>query len=89
MALMDIVKQRKSVRKYLETPIPREHLIQCIEAARLSPSADNNMRLFGLLFLKFSRDDETQADELGLRYMERENYAPLKRRHGSSFPSRA
>jgi nitroreductase len=41
MALMDIVKQRKSVRKYLETPIPREHLIQCIEAARLSPSADN------------------------------------------------
>jgi predicted Zn-dependent protease len=30
----------------------------------------------GLLFLKFSRDDETQADELGLRYMGRENYDP-------------
>jgi predicted Zn-dependent protease len=28
----------------------------------------------GLMFLKFSRDDETQADELGLRYMGRENY---------------
>jgi len=41
MALMDIVKQRKSVRKYLENPIPREHIIQCIEAARLAPSADN------------------------------------------------
>jgi predicted Zn-dependent protease len=30
----------------------------------------------GLLFLKFSRDDELQADELGLRYMGREGYDP-------------
>src|SRR4029079_9031364 len=28
----------------------------------------------GLVFLKFSRDDERQADELGLRYMRGENY---------------
>ena len=28
----------------------------------------------GLLFLKFGRDDERQADELGLRYMRRTNY---------------
>ncbi len=28
----------------------------------------------GLLFLKYSRDDERQADELGLRYMERREY---------------
>ncbi len=30
----------------------------------------------GLLFLKFSRDDEKQADELGLRYMVRTNDDP-------------
>ncbi len=30
----------------------------------------------GLLFLKFSRGDETQADELGLRYMYRAGYDP-------------
>lgn len=30
----------------------------------------------GLLFLKFSRDDERQADDLGLRYMVRAGYAP-------------
>lgn len=30
----------------------------------------------GLLFLKYSRDDETQADELGLRYLTREHYDP-------------
>jgi len=30
----------------------------------------------GLLFLKFSRDDESQADQLGLRYMRRAGYDP-------------
>jgi predicted Zn-dependent protease len=30
----------------------------------------------GLLFLKFGRDDENQADELGLRYMTRVDYDP-------------
>jgi predicted Zn-dependent protease len=30
----------------------------------------------GLMFLKFGRDDETQADELGLRYMTRRSYDP-------------
>ncbi len=29
-----------------------------------------------VLFLKFSRDDEAQADELGFRYMRRANYDP-------------
>ena len=30
----------------------------------------------GLMYLKFSRDDELQADELGLRYMGRDGYDP-------------
>jgi len=30
----------------------------------------------GLLFLKFSRDDERQADDLGLRYISRTGYPP-------------
>jgi predicted Zn-dependent protease len=30
----------------------------------------------GILFLKYSRDDETQADDLGFRYMTAQNYAP-------------
>jgi predicted Zn-dependent protease len=32
----------------------------------------------GLLFLKFSRDDETQADELGFRYMTTGGYSPTE-----------
>jgi predicted Zn-dependent protease len=30
----------------------------------------------GILYLKFSRDDESQADQLGLRYMRRADYDP-------------
>jgi predicted Zn-dependent protease len=30
----------------------------------------------GLLFLQYSRDDEREADDLGLRYMTREGFAP-------------
>jgi predicted Zn-dependent protease len=30
----------------------------------------------GLLFLKFGRDDENEADDLGLRYMTRQDYDP-------------
>jgi len=41
MELMDIIKARKSVRKYRQEPIPREDIIKCIEAARLAPSAEN------------------------------------------------
>ncbi|RMH21687.1 MAG: peptidase M48 [Acidobacteria bacterium] len=32
----------------------------------------------GLLFLKFGRDDESQADELGVRYMIRTGYPPIE-----------
>ena len=32
----------------------------------------------GLLFLKFGRDDETQADDLGFRYMSNAGYSPTE-----------
>ncbi len=41
MALMEIIERRKSVRKYAPRHIERKKIIQCIEAARLAPSADN------------------------------------------------
>jgi predicted Zn-dependent protease len=48
--------------------------------------ADEELRQFGgvaeaglgLLFLKFSRDDERQADDLGLRYLVRAGYEPAE-----------
>ncbi len=41
MELMDVIRQRKSVRKYTDKPIEREWIEECVEAARLAPSADN------------------------------------------------
>lgn len=41
MTLMDIIKGRYSVRRYLDKPVEREKLTLCLEAARLAPSACN------------------------------------------------
>ncbi len=41
MALMDLMQKRRSIRKYLPKPVPREDLLRCVEAARLAPSACN------------------------------------------------
>ncbi|MEA3504828.1 MAG: nitroreductase family protein [Bacteroidota bacterium] len=38
---LDLVKKRQSNRKYTEQPVEKEKLLQCVEAARLAPSAHN------------------------------------------------
>jgi len=42
MTFLDLVKKRKSVRKYAAKPVPREIISRCIEAARFAPSACNS-----------------------------------------------
>ena len=42
MSFLDLAKKRYSVRNYKDTPIPREKIDRCIEAARLAPSACNS-----------------------------------------------
>jgi len=37
----ELVSSRRSVRKYLDKKISREMILQCLEAARLAPSAEN------------------------------------------------
>ncbi len=39
--LLDLINKRRSVRNYLNRPVPKEDLLKCIEAARLAPSACN------------------------------------------------
>ncbi len=39
--LMEIIKKRRSVRKYLKKDVPDETIKEIIEAARLAPSAKN------------------------------------------------
>jgi len=37
----ELVRNRRSVRRYLERPVEREKVLACLEAARLAPSAEN------------------------------------------------
>ena len=41
MAVLDVIKTRKSIRKYKDTPVEAEKLTNVLEAARLAPSARN------------------------------------------------
>jgi nitroreductase len=39
---LDLVRRRQSTRRYAPRPVPRETIDQCLEAARLAPSACNS-----------------------------------------------
>ncbi len=54
MKVMDAIKKRRSARKYLNKPVEREKIMECLEAARLAPSACNAQPW------KFIVTDETQ-----------------------------
>ncbi|MBM4104291.1 MAG: hypothetical protein FJ263_09645 [Planctomycetes bacterium] len=42
LSFLELVKKRYSVRNYKDSPVPKEMLNRCIEAARLAPSACNS-----------------------------------------------
>ena len=42
MALIDILKRRKSVRDFIDNPVEREKIMLCLESARIAPSACNS-----------------------------------------------
>ena len=42
MDVFEAVKTRRSIRKYLDKPVEKDKLLKVLEAARLSPSANNN-----------------------------------------------
>lgn len=41
MEFNDIINNRRSIRSYKNTPVPREKILKILEAARLAPSASN------------------------------------------------
>ena len=42
MEFLELVKLRQSVRSYDASPVEREKIMRCVEAARLAPSASNS-----------------------------------------------
>ncbi len=49
-----------------------------IASATVAKYAGTASQALGILYLKYSRDDESQADQLGLRYMTRANFDPRR-----------
>jgi len=41
MEVFEVIRKRRSIRRYKQESIPREHLEKILEAARLAPSAGN------------------------------------------------
>src|SRR5208283_1789520 len=41
MELKEVIKKRKSIRDYIDTPVPEDKLLRVLEAARLAPSGSN------------------------------------------------
>ncbi len=42
MEFSELIQKRQSDRKYAPKPVAREHILKCLEAARLAPSACNS-----------------------------------------------
>jgi len=42
MSVLDVIKSRKSIRRYKEDPIPEDVFLRVLEAARLAPSGKNS-----------------------------------------------
>lgn len=42
MEFSELVQKRQSDRKYAPKPVAREHIVKCLEAARMAPSACNS-----------------------------------------------
>ncbi len=41
VSLDDLIRSRRSIRRFLPDPVEREKILACVEAARLAPSAEN------------------------------------------------
>ena len=59
MNFLELVKKRRSVRRYSKGKVPREVIDRCLEAARLAPSACNAQPWYFIAV-----DDEKLKNEL-------------------------
>ncbi|MCP2596330.1 nitroreductase family protein [Candidatus Aminicenantes bacterium AC-708-M15] len=39
--LQELIRNRRSIRRFIDKPVEREKILTCLEAARLAPSAEN------------------------------------------------
>lgn len=67
--LFEIIKTRRTVRRYKPTPVPREHILKIIDAARFAPTAGNQQPWKFLVIQDRQKLDQLQK-EAPLWYLE-------------------
>jgi nitroreductase len=77
MEFSELVKYRQSDRKYSDKPVEREKLLQCIEAARLAPSANNSQPWKFIIVDQPELKEQIAALTVGLGMNKFTNEAPV------------
>jgi len=62
--LFNIIKTRRTVRKFKPTPIPKEHILKILDAARFAPTAGNQQPWKFLVIQNRERLDKLQEEAL-------------------------
>ncbi len=70
MYLFNILKNRRTVRKFKPTPVPKEHILKILDTARFAPTAGNQQPWKFLVIQNRERLDELGREAL-LWYLER------------------
>ncbi len=60
--LLDIIKTRRTVRRFKPDPVPKEHVLKILDAARLAPTAGNQQPWKFLVIQDRARLDQLQKE---------------------------
>ena len=66
LSFSELAKKRQSDRKYKEQPVEREKILQCLETARLSPSANNSQPWKFVIVDDFEKKEQIAECSIGL-----------------------
>jgi len=65
--MLDIIKRRRSIRRFLETPLPSEVLDSLLEAAQWAPSGGNNQPWLFVVVQKLANIQKIKMFSPGLQ----------------------
>lgn len=66
VSFAELAKMRQSDRKYKNQPVEKEKLIQCLETARISPSANNSQPWKFIVVDDFEKKEQIAECSVGL-----------------------
>ncbi len=72
--MLSVIKKRRSIRRYKNTPVEREIILDILEAGMLAPSSKNRQPWRFIVVMDSAKESMLAAMQKGL---EREKHAPL------------